>query len=142
MGYPGESDRDFQDTLDLVREIGFTQTFSFKYNARPGTPAAALEEQIPEDVKDARLYALQDLLLTQQRAFDLACVGKTFDVLLTHPGRYPGQLVGKSPYLQAVHVMADPKDIGRIVRLTIVSTESNSLGAVWAETAEGAARTA
>jgi len=142
VGYPGESDRDFQDTLDLVREIGFTQTFSFKYNARPGTPAAALEEQIPEDVKDARLYALQDLLLTQQRAFDLACVGKTFDVLLTHPGRYPGQLVGKSPYLQAVHVMADPKDIGRIVRLTIVSTESNSLGAVWAETAEGAARTA
>jgi len=138
VGYPGESERDFEDTLDLVREIGFVQAFSFKYSARPGTPASALEDQIPEDVKDARLYALQAILFEQQRAFNAACVGRTFDVLLAHPGRLPGQLVGRSPYLQGVHVMADPKHIGTVARLTIVSAEFNSLGAVWAEPQETA----
>jgi tRNA-2-methylthio-N6-dimethylallyladenosine synthase len=142
VGYPGESDRDFEDTLDLVREIGFVQAYSFKYSPRPGTPAAALKTQVPEDVKDARLHALQDILDTQLRAFNVACVGRTFDVLLTHPGRHPGQLVGRSPYLQAVHVMADPKHIGTVARLTIVSVEAYSLGAVWADAAKDAARTA
>ncbi len=142
VGYPGETDRDFEDTMALVREIGFAQAYSFKYSARSGTPASVLKDQIPEDVKDARLYALQDLLIQQQRAFNLACVGRTFDVLLTHPGRHPGQLVGKSPYLQAVHVMADPKHIGAVARLTVVSVEPYSLGAVWADAAEGDVRTA
>jgi tRNA-2-methylthio-N6-dimethylallyladenosine synthase len=141
VGYPGESDRDFEDTLALVREIGFVQAFSFKYSARPGTPAAALK-QIPEDVKDARLYALQDILNEQQRAFNVACVGRSFDVLLTHPGRHPGQLVGRSPYLQAVHAMADPKHIGTVARLTVVSAEPYSLGAVWAEAAKDTVKTA
>jgi tRNA-2-methylthio-N6-dimethylallyladenosine synthase len=142
VGYPGESERDFEDTLALVREIGFVQAYSFKYSARPGTPAAALKTQIPEDVKDARLYALQGILMEQQRTFNLSCVGRSFDVLLTHPGRHPGQLVGRSPYLQAIHVMADPKHIGAVVRLTVVSAEPNSLGAVWADAAEGAIKTA
>jgi tRNA-2-methylthio-N6-dimethylallyladenosine synthase len=142
VGYPGENDRDFEDTLTLVREIGFVQAYSFKYSARPGTPAAALKTQVPEDVKDARLYALQDIIMEQQRAFNLSCVGRSFDVLLTHPGRHPGQLVGRSPYLQAIHVMADSKHIGAVVRLTVVSAEPNSLGAVWADAAEGAIKTA
>ncbi|MGE4063854.1 MAG: tRNA (N6-isopentenyl adenosine(37)-C2)-methylthiotransferase MiaB [Rhodospirillaceae bacterium] len=142
VGYPGESDRDFEDTLALVREIGFVQAYSFKYSARPGTPAAGLKAQIPEDVKDARLYALQDLLVAQQRSFNLACVGRSFDVLLTHTGRHPGQLVGRSPYLQAIHVMADPKHIGSVARLTIVSAEPNSLGAVWADNTQGVTKTA
>jgi tRNA-2-methylthio-N6-dimethylallyladenosine synthase len=142
VGYPGESDRDFEATMALVREITFAQAFSFKYSARAGTPAAALKTQIPEDVKDARLYALQDLLLEQQRAFNQASLGRTFDVLLTHAGRHPGQLVGKSPYLQAVHVMADPKHIGTIARLKVVSVEPNSLGAVWADASESTIKTA
>ncbi len=142
VGYPGESDSDFERTLALVREITFAQAYSFKYSARPGTPAAVLKNQVPDDVKDARLYALQDLVLEQQRAFNLASVGRTFDVLLTHSGRHPGQLVGRSPYLQAIHVMADPRHIGTIARLTIVSMEANSLGAVWADGKEGAVKTA
>ena len=142
VGYPGETDQDFEDTLKLVRDITFAQAFSFKYSARAGTPAAALKTQIPEDVKDARLYALQDLLIEQQRAFNAASLGQTFDVLLTHAGRHPGQLVGKSPYLQAVHVMADPKHIGSVARLKVVSVEPNSLGAVWADDSEGTIKTA
>ncbi len=142
VGYPGESDRDFEDTLALVREIGFVQAYSFKYSPRPGTPAAALKTQVPEDVKDARLYELQAILDAQLRAFNVACVGRSFDVLLTHPGRHPGQLVGRSPYLQAVHVMADPKHIGTVACLTVVSCEPYSLGAVWADAAKDAVKTA
>jgi tRNA-2-methylthio-N6-dimethylallyladenosine synthase len=142
VGYPGESERDFADTMDLVREIGFVQAYSFKYSPRPGTPAASLQNPIPEDVKDVRLHALQDLVLEQQHAFNLASVGKTMDVLLTHHGRRPGQLVGRSPYLQPVHVIADQKHVGTLARLRIVSAKPNSLGAVWAETTEGPAKTA
>ncbi len=142
VGYPGESDKDFEATMALVREITFAQAFSFKYSARAGTPAAVLKTQVPEDVKDARLYALQELLLDQQRAFNKASVGRTFEVLLTHAGRHPGQLVGKSPYLQAVHVMADPKHIGATARLKVVSLEPNSLGAVWADASESTIKTA
>ncbi|MGE3334797.1 MAG: tRNA (N6-isopentenyl adenosine(37)-C2)-methylthiotransferase MiaB [Rhodospirillaceae bacterium] len=138
VGYPGESDKDFEATMALVREITFAQAFSFKYSARAGTPAAVLKTQVPEDVKDARLYALQDLLTEQQRSFNQASLGRTFDVLLTHTGRHPGQIVGKSPYLQAVHVTADPKHIGTVARLKVVSVEAFSLGAVWADASEGA----
>jgi tRNA-2-methylthio-N6-dimethylallyladenosine synthase len=115
------------------------QSFSFKYSSRPGTPAALLKPQVAEEIKTERLHHLQQVLDGQLRTFNKDCVGKTFDVLLTHPGRNPGQLVGRSPYLQAVHVMADPKYIGAIVPLTVVSLESYSLGAVWAEPAAPAA---
>jgi len=133
-GYPGETDKDFDDTMELVNEVGFVQSFSFKYSPRPGTPAAAIKRQVPENVKAERLSLLQQVLDIQLRNFNTACVGKTFDILLTHAGRYPGQLVGRSPYLQAVHVMADPQHLGAIVPLKIVAVEAYSLGAVWAET--------
>ena len=137
-GYPGETDRDFDDTMELINEIGFVQSFSFKYSPRPGTPAALIKPQVPDNVKTARLHLLQQVLDIQLRNFNKGCVGRTFDVLLMGAGRYPGQLVGRSPYLQAVHVMADPKHIGTIVPLTIVSVEAYSLGAVWAEASEPA----
>ena len=138
-GYPGETDKDFDDTMELINEIGFVQSFSFKYSPRPGTPAALMKPQVPDDVKTERLHLLQQVLDIQLRNFNTACVGRTFDVLLIGAGRYPGQLTGRSPYLQAVHVMADPKHIGTIVPLTVVSVEAYSLGAVWAETSAAAA---
>ena len=129
VGFPGESDADFAATMDLVREIGFVQAYSFKYSARPGTPASAMREQVPEDVKDARLYELQAELTQQMRAFNTSCIGRDLDVLLTSPGRHEGQLGGRSPYLQAVHVEADAALIGTVQRLRIVATEPNSLTA-------------
>ncbi len=132
-GMPGETDKDFAETMALVEEIGFAQSFSFKYSPRPGTPAAGMKNQIPEDVKNERLYAVQALLDAQLTAFNAACVGKTLDVLLTHPGRNPGQIIGRSPYLQAVHVTADKRNIGTIVPLKVVTLESYSLGALWPE---------
>jgi tRNA-2-methylthio-N6-dimethylallyladenosine synthase len=128
VGFPGESDRDFQDTMDLVEEIGFVQAYSFKYSPRPGTPAAAHELQVPEDVKSTRLAALQDLLNQQQRAFNEHCVGRRFEVLLDRTGRHDGQLIGRSPYMQAVHVDIGQEMLGSIVSLEIVSAHGNSLG--------------
>jgi tRNA-2-methylthio-N6-dimethylallyladenosine synthase len=133
VGAPGETDKDFADTLDLVNEIGFSQSYSFKYSARPGTPAAAMPNQVPEQIKAERLSVLQAVLDQQRRSFNTSCVGRTLDVLLTGSGRHPGQLVGRSPYLQPVHVLADHKHLGRIAPLTVVSVESFSLGAVWAD---------
>ncbi len=130
VGFPGETDEDFAATMKLVEEVGFVQAFSFKYSPRPGTPAAVMKKQVPEDVKDARLQILQKELTRQWRAFNQDCVGKTFDVLLTGPGRDPGQLVGRSPYLQAVHVQGDVSLIGQVHRLTIVRNLTNSLLAV------------
>ncbi len=130
VGFPGESDADFEDTLSLVRDVGYIQAYSFKYSPRPGTPAAAMELQVPEDVKDARLAALQDLLNTQQLAFNESCVGRTMPVLLDRVGRHEGQLVGRSPYMQAVHVAAPAEWLGRIVDLRIVGAGGNSLSAV------------
>lgn len=127
VGFPGESDRDFRATLDLVREIGFAQAFSFKYSPRPGTPAASAAEQVPEPVKSARLAELQALLQQQQRDFNAACVGRILPVLFEKPGRHNGQLVGRSPYLQAVHAEIGPERIGEIVPVLIERTEPNSL---------------
>jgi len=129
VGFPGESDKDFAATLALIEEIGFVQAYSFKYSARPGTPAAALPKQIPEDVKDARLAELQALLTRQMRAFNAACIGRTMDVLLTAPGRHAGQLTGRTPYLQAVHTIADSSRIGTVVPVTITAAGPNSLQA-------------
>jgi tRNA-2-methylthio-N6-dimethylallyladenosine synthase len=127
VGFPGETDADFEATLDLVREVGFAGAFSFKYSARPGTPAAAMAGQVEDAVKVERLARLQELLSAQQAAFNRRSVGTEMDVLLEGPGRHPGQLVGKSPYMQAVHVTAPARMIGEIVRLRIDAAHPNSL---------------
>jgi tRNA-2-methylthio-N6-dimethylallyladenosine synthase len=133
VGFPGERDADFQATMELIAEIGFVQAFSFKYSARPGTPAAAMQNQVPEADKDARLQDLQALLTRQTRAFNQASVGRTMDVLLTGPGRYEGQLVGRTPYLQAVNVTASAARIGSMAAVTIAALATNSLHGVLRE---------
>jgi len=135
VGHPGESEADFAATLELVRGIGFAQAFSFKYSPRPGTPAASEPDQVPEPVKAERLQRLQELLETQQRAFNLSQVGKLLPVLLEKPGRHPGQLVGRSPYLQPVHVTAPARLIGALVPLAIRGAEPNSLAGEHLESA-------
>ncbi|HVI87780.1 MAG TPA: tRNA (N6-isopentenyl adenosine(37)-C2)-methylthiotransferase MiaB [Dongiaceae bacterium] len=119
VGFPGESERDFQATMDLVAEIGFAQSFSFKYSIRPGTPAAALDDQVPEAAKDERLQRLQALLNQQLEDFNQAMIGRTLPVLFEKAGRYDGQLIGKSPYLQPVHATADANLIGQVVDVHI-----------------------
>ena len=119
VGFPGEGEADFQQTMDLVEEIGFAQAFSFKYSVRPGTPAALMENQVPEDVKDERLQRLQAVLNRQQTEFNRGMIGRVLPVLLEKPGKHPGQIVGRSPYLQAVHCQADAAEIGRVVDLRI-----------------------
>jgi tRNA-2-methylthio-N6-dimethylallyladenosine synthase len=127
VGFPGESDADFRATLDLVDEIGFAQAFSFKYSARPGTPAAAARRQVPEPLKSERLGALQAVLKDQQRDFNRACIGRVLPVLFEKPGRHAGQLVGRSPYLQSVHAAADAGIVGKIVPILISEAGANSL---------------
>jgi len=119
VGFPGESETDFAATLKLVEEIGFAQAFSFKYSIRPGTPGAVMENQVPEAVKDERLQRLQAVLNAQQVAFNRAMIGRTLPVLFEKPGKHAGQLVGRSPYLQAVHAPAELWEIGRVVDLRI-----------------------
>ena len=135
VGFPGESEADFEDTLALVRDIGFTQAFSFKYSRRPGTPAALLPHQVPDEVKAARLERLQALLSEQQRRFNAAMVGRIVPVLFEKPGRRAGQLAGRSPYLQPVHAAAPAELAGRIAPVMIRSALPNSLSGVLA--AEG-----
>ena len=127
VGFPGETARDFEATLDLVRAANYASAFSFKYSRRPGTPAAALPGQVAEAEKDERLHRLQALIGDQQAAFNRAQVGRTLPVLIEKPGRHPGQLVGRSPYLQAVHLAAPTAMIGRIVPVRIERAERNSL---------------
>ncbi|MEO1121233.1 MAG: MiaB/RimO family radical SAM methylthiotransferase, partial [Pseudomonadota bacterium] len=126
VGFPGETDADFQETMSLVRDIGYAQAFSFKYSPRPGTPAAE-GAQVPEEVKAARLAELQDLLSAQQIAFNQSCIGQTLPVLLEKPGKEAGQLVGRSPFLQPTHVQASAEQVGRIVAAEIVGATKNSL---------------
>ncbi|QHQ36159.1 tRNA (N6-isopentenyl adenosine(37)-C2)-methylthiotransferase MiaB [Algicella marina] len=128
VGFPGETDADFDATLALCEEVRYAQAYSFKYSPRPGTPAAGRED-VPEHVKSERLAALQEMLTKHQAEFQRAQVGKILPVLLEKPGRLPGQIVGRSPYLQAVHLQAETSDIGRIVHAQIVSSEKNSLAA-------------
>jgi tRNA-N(6)-(isopentenyl)adenosine-37 thiotransferase enzyme MiaB len=127
VGFPGESDADFEDTMRLVADVGFASAYSFKYSPRPGTPAADMEEQVPEPVKAERLARLQAALDESRRAFNAATVGRTVDVLIERPGRHPGQLAGKSPYLQAVQLEAADLAIGDIVPVEIVEMAPNSL---------------
>ena len=126
VGFPGEGEEDFQATLGLVDDIGFAQAFSFKYSPRPGTPAAS-EDQLPDAVKIERLAILQASLAGQQRDFNKACIGQVMPVLLEKPGRHVGQLVGRSPYLQSVHLTAAVERIGDIVPVRILAGSSNSL---------------
>ncbi|MBS0469967.1 MAG: tRNA (N6-isopentenyl adenosine(37)-C2)-methylthiotransferase MiaB [Proteobacteria bacterium] len=127
VGFPGESDKDFEATLQLVRDVRYASAFSFKYSQRPGTPAAAARKQIPDDVKDTRLQALNALLLAQQDAFKQSCTGRRMDVLFEKPGRKAGQAVGRSPYLQSVHVDGADHLIGQMAQVTIDGVYPNSL---------------
>ncbi|MEO0729386.1 MAG: tRNA (N6-isopentenyl adenosine(37)-C2)-methylthiotransferase MiaB [Pseudomonadota bacterium] len=127
VGFPGETNADFEATMDLVQTIGFAQAYSFKYSARPGTPAATLGDQIAEDVKSERLTRLQALLDSQQVSFNSGCVGKTMPVLFDRRGRNDGQLVGRSPYLQSVHADAETDLLGSICSVEIQNAGPNSL---------------
>jgi tRNA-2-methylthio-N6-dimethylallyladenosine synthase len=127
VGFPGESEADFEHTLELIESVGFASAFSFAYSSRPGTPAAEMQAQVPAEVKSERLQRLQALITRQQRAFNAAFTGRSLDVLLEKPGRLPGQLTGKSPYLQAVQVMAPSLLIGEVVPVAVTELSSNSL---------------
>ena len=133
VGFPGESDAEFRETLRLVQEIGFAQAYSFKYSMRPGTPAAMMDGQIPEDVKTARLDQLKTLLESQQRTYNDGFIGQVLPVLFERTGRRDGHLVGRTPYLQLVHAEAEAAALGRVVSVTIASASQNSLtGTVYA----------
>jgi len=126
VGFPGETDQDFNDTLDLVRRVGYGQAYSFKYSARPGTPAAERAD-VPPEVASARLQELQALLTDQQRAAQAGMVGREVKVLFEKKGRREGQLIGKSEYLHAVHAEAPDHMIGQVIPVRIVKDMTNSL---------------
>jgi tRNA-2-methylthio-N6-dimethylallyladenosine synthase len=127
VGFPGETQADFDATLSLIEQVGFAAAYSFAYSPRPGTPAAEMTAQVPEAEKAARLHSLQALVARQQTEFNAGFIGRTLDVLLEKPGRLAGQLVGRSPYLQAVHVMAPVSRIGEIVAVEITGLGTNTL---------------
>jgi tRNA-2-methylthio-N6-dimethylallyladenosine synthase len=127
VGFPGETDADFEQTLDLIRTVEHAMAFSFKYSKRPGTPASAMPGQVDEAVKDERLQRLQALLTQQQRGFNAAQIGRTLPVLFERKGRHAGQILGRSPYLQAVHVDGPDHLIGTIAEVKITGAALNSL---------------
>ena len=127
VGFPGETDRDFEDTMDLVRQVQYASAFSFMYSPRPGTPASTMAAPVPAEVALKRLHALQALLLEQQAAFNASQAGRTLDVLFEKKGRHGRQAIGRSPYLQSVHVEDADHLIGQIVPVQIASGEQNSL---------------
>jgi tRNA-2-methylthio-N6-dimethylallyladenosine synthase len=127
VGFPGETEADFQDTLRIIDEVRYAQAFSFKYSPRPGTPGADLDGQVAEAEKDERLQRLQALLAGHQRAFAESLVGRQTSILMEKPGRMPGQRVGRSPWLQPVIVDETAGEIGDIVDVRIRQAGSNSL---------------
>ncbi|CAO1653227.1 tRNA (N6-isopentenyl adenosine(37)-C2)-methylthiotransferase MiaB [Parasphingorhabdus sp. NYA22] len=127
VGFPGETDQDFEETLQIVREANYSQAFSFKYSPRPGTPAAGMDEQIAPEVMDERLQRLQALLNEQQYAFNQQTVGRTTDILLERQGKLEGQLIGKTPWLQSVHIISPDLQIGDLVDVEITQAGPNSL---------------
>jgi tRNA-2-methylthio-N6-dimethylallyladenosine synthase len=127
VGYPGESDADFKETLDLVRAVGFAASYTFKYSPRPGTPGAELKNQIDDQTKAARLLILQQLLEDQRQSFNRAAVGRTMPVLFEKLGRHPGQAIGRSPYLQSVVAAGGATLIGAIADVEIMDVGPNSL---------------
>lgn len=128
VGFPGETNEDFRATLDMAQAVGYASAYSFKYSPRPGTPAAEAPDQVPEEAKKARLDELQRLLTRQRDAFNASCLGLTLPVLLEKPGLRPGQLAGRSPYLQPVHLKHVPGlSVGQIVNARIDAVGTNSL---------------
>lgn len=127
VGFPGESDRDFEETLQIVRDAHYSQAFSFKYSPRPGTPAATMDEQIAPEVMDERLQRLQALLNEQQHAFNRHTVGRKTDILLERQGKLDGQLIGKTPWLQSVHIISPDLAIGDLVEIEVTQAGPNSL---------------
>jgi tRNA-2-methylthio-N6-dimethylallyladenosine synthase len=127
VGHPGETEADFEATMAMVRDINFAMAYSFKYSPRPGTPAAGAPAQVAEAEKDRRLQALQALLRQQQQKFNAGCVGLDLPVLLTGQGRHPGQIMGRSPFLQPVHLTGNLDLIGNESMVRIVADHSNSL---------------
>jgi len=134
VGFPGETDAEFEDTLGLVEAVGYAQCFSFKYSPRPGTPAATMDDQIAAAVMDERLQRLQAALNRDQLAFNKASVGKTCEVLVERKGKHPGQWLGKSPWLQSVHFTGEAQ-IGDLVRVELAEAGPNSISARLLETA-------
>lgn len=127
VGFPGETDSDFEQTLELVKRVKYASSFSFKYSPRPGTPAALMKNQVPEAIKTERLMRLQEELLNQQKAFNQSTIGRSLSVLLTEKGKKEGQLIGYTPYLQATHVNAPEKLLNQIVSLKITGASATSL---------------
>ena len=138
VGFPGESDQDFEDTMNLVREVGYAIAYSFKYSPRPGTPAADMFAHVPEEVKTERLHALQALLWEQQAQFNASKVGKTIPVLVTGKGRNPGQMHGRSPWMQAVHFDAPENLAGQIIEVKVAGATLNSLAGDYLAAVEAA----
>ena len=130
VGFPGETETEFEATLEMVRTVQFAQAYSFKYSARPGTPAATMDGQLPETVKTERLHRLQALLAEQSTRFNAGCIGKIFPVLFEKPGRRVGQLIGRSPYLQSVYADVDARALGQILPVQISAAGPNSLAGV------------
>jgi tRNA-2-methylthio-N6-dimethylallyladenosine synthase len=130
VGFPGETEVDFRATLALVEQVGHAMAYTFKYSPRPGTPAATMEDQIVPELMDERLQRLQALINQQQMAFNAASVGRAMPILLERKGKLPGQLIGKSPWLQSVHLMADNAQIGDMIDVRIESAGGNSLAGV------------
>ena len=127
VGFPGETDDDFEQTMEVVKRVKYASSFSFKYSPRPGTPAALMKNQVPEDVKTKRLMRLQAELLKQQQEFNEQTVGKVLPVLLTERGKKSGQLLGYSPYLQGTHVNLPDEFLNQIVMLKITKASATSL---------------
>lgn len=133
VGYPGETEEDFQLTLKLIEEVKFAQAYSFKYSQRPGTPASTLDRQVPEEVKVDRLERLQSLIKSQQMAFNQQMIGQILQVLWERKGRHPGQLIGRSPYLQSVHTYGEETLMGTFSNVRITKATLNSLTGVFAQ---------
>lgn len=127
VGFPGETEKDFGDTLALIERVQYAQAYSFKYSVRPGTPAGAMEYQIPDDIKTERLYRLQDLLNKQQFAFNKSFIGKSLDVLFERNGKHEDQLIGKTPYLQSIYVNGHKRLKGEILETKIINAKQNGL---------------
>jgi tRNA-2-methylthio-N6-dimethylallyladenosine synthase len=130
VGFPGETEADFQDTLSIVREVQYAAAYCFKYSIRPGTPAAAMADQVPEAVKDERLARLLAAVAEGSLAFNRSTIGRRCTILLERPGRKPGQLIGKTPWLQSAVVSIPGATIGDLVEADIVDAHPNSVEAV------------
>ena len=139
VGFPGETDADFEDTMDIVRRVNYSQCYSFKYSPRPGTPGSTRTDQVPEDAKSERLTRLQALIVEQQLAFNKSFIGKEVEVLLDRSGKFDGQLAGKTPYMQSVYLSTKLDNFGNLVNVKINNAFQNSLSGEIVETLNKAA---